>query len=399
MKNKQFAIGLTLGIAVVMCIAAAEYDLQKGVDLSAKTSVTASQLNQLVDNGTVAANKGMLIYSATTPDTTNNARYSRFIWLDTSFSPPVPKVYYTNGAYWTNITAIATIADNSVTAGKLANNSVYATNLTASSVTASKIADGVIESSKYANASISNTHIASLTIQSTNIANGQILSTNIGAAAILGYHLASGQISTANLTNGFLLQGTNIANGTITSANVAQAGVAPTNLAASPTALYIPRVNGATTAFEWTSPGLIQSVSTNTGALVTCSTAIPIDDTIPQNTEGDQVFSLSITPKSATSKLVITFTGHISAAGNGFGAAALFQDSTANALAATSSYVINNTCTVPLTFRHVMTSGTTSATTFKVRVGGALTVYLNASGSSRIFGGVSSCSFTIEEIF
>lgn len=271
MKNKQFAIGLTLGIAVMMCIAAAEYDLQKGVDLSAKTSVTASQLNQLVDNGTVAANKGMLIYSATTPDTTNNARYSRFIWLDTSFSPPVPKVYYTNGSYWTNITANTTIADNSVTAGKLAANSVYETNLTASSVTASKIADGVIGSSKYANASISNTHIASLTIQSTNIANGQILSTNIGAAAILGYHLASGQIGTANLTNGFLLQGTNIANGTIANNNIAASAIYPTNVAAAAgSANQVLRINSGGTAVEFGSPAVIRM--TNTTAASTINT-------------------------------------------------------------------------------------------------------------------------------
>jgi hypothetical protein len=144
-----------------------------------------------------------------------------------------------------------------------------------------------------------------------------------------------------------------------------------------------------------------QVVSTITGAVATGTTSIPLDDTIPQNTEGDQYMSLAITPKSTTSKLVIQviWNGSNNTGGVVSGVVALFQDSTANALAAEyftlagQYYGLN----IPLTY--VMTSGTTSSTTFKVRVGcQSGTTTFNGSNGTRMFGGVESSSITITEI-
>lgn len=79
---------------------------------------------------------------------------------------------------------------------------------------------------------------------------------------------------------------------------------------------------------------------------------------------------------------------------------ALFQDSTANALAAVRA---GQTSTagrgITATFRHYMVAGTTSATTFKVRIGAdsAATITFNGSGGSQIYGGVMASSIAITE--
>ena len=150
-------------------------------------------------------------------------------------------------------------------------------------------------------------------------------------------------------------------------------------------------------------PGeILQVVNTQTGAVATGTTTIPVDDTIPQNTEGDQYMSLAITPKSSTSKLKIdvVFYGQ-SAAGEIRHTVALFQDTTADALAAMSGTSISGTgSTGAVTFSHYMTSGTTSSTTFKIRAGlaSAGTLTFNGSGGARIYGGVLASSITITEI-
>lgn len=145
-----------------------------------------------------------------------------------------------------------------------------------------------------------------------------------------------------------------------------------------------------------------QVVSTITGAVATGTTALPFDDTIPQNTEGDQYMSLSITPKSATSKLVIEVVFNGSYAINSQVAAALFQDSIANALAAAGAEVITgNQTMVNIKFTYTMTSGTTSATTFKVRAGGTsggTTMTFNGRNGARTLGGVMASSIVITEI-
>jgi len=156
----------------------------------------------------------------------------------------------------------------------------------------------------------------------------------------------------------------------------------------------------ATDTFAVQSQAARQVVSTITGAVTTGTTAIPYDDTIPQNTEGDQYMTLAITPKSSTSKLVIDVVWVGSSSVNVQMTAALFQDTTANALAAASSEVITGGQTMlAINFKYVMTSGTTSATTFKVRAGGTSgTTTFNGRAGARTLGGVNASSIVITEI-
>lgn len=149
-------------------------------------------------------------------------------------------------------------------------------------------------------------------------------------------------------------------------------------------------------------PGaVVQVVNTQTGAYASGTTAMPIDDTIPQKTEGDEYMTLAITPESATNLLIIevVFNCSTNTAAKVIGVA-LFQDDTAGGLAGVTdtTTAANNPLTVSFVYK--MTAGTASATTFKVRAGSqdGTALYFNGSGGARIFGGVMASSITITEI-
>lgn len=142
----------------------------------------------------------------------------------------------------------------------------------------------------------------------------------------------------------------------------------------------------------------LQMVNTTTTAVSTGTTAFPIDDTIPQNTEGDEYMTRAITPGNSSNLLKITVVVNGSSSTNEDCGIGLFQDSTAGALAAVSTYT-NGGNSNQMTLVHYMAAGTTSSTTFKVRAGtaGGNTFTFNGFGGARKFGGVMSSSITIEE--
>lgn len=131
------------------------------------------------------------------------------------------------------------------------------------------------------------------------------------------------------------------------------------------------------------------------------TTVIPRDDTIPQNTEGEEIIIGSITPKSSTNRLRITTTFNIieSEGANNIAIIALYQDSTANALTASEEYTPSGSATQMMLI-HEMAAGTTSLTTFKIRSGpGDIgTLYVNGESGGRRFGGISAVRMRIEEI-
>lgn len=147
------------------------------------------------------------------------------------------------------------------------------------------------------------------------------------------------------------------------------------------------------------SVGLIQRASTEYSTFSNSgSTAMPLDDTIPQITEGQEYFTLSFTPQSASSTLVIEVTLHVAAVGAGANeiVAGLFVDSTANALAAASFDSAGDLGTIVL--RHKVASGSTSARTYRVRAGRADANTLSVNGgSTRLLGGVLTSSIEVKE--
>lgn len=157
---------------------------------------------------------------------------------------------------------------------------------------------------------------------------------------------------------------------------------------------------GAVGNAEVAAGAVVQVVNTASTAYATGTTQIPHDDTIPQNTEGTEFMTLAITPRATTNILVIEaklMVSHDTA--NRYLSAALFQDTTAGALAATSNWEDLGNASHELCIVHTMTAGTTSATTFKIRAGASNTgnFYFNGVSGARIFGAITKSSIVIWE--
>lgn len=143
---------------------------------------------------------------------------------------------------------------------------------------------------------------------------------------------------------------------------------------------------------------LVQRVSTTSTTAASTTTTIPTDDTIPQNTEGDEYLTLSITPKHTSNILVIDFTGWISLSALNTLTVALFQDSTANALQAVPTAIEAVDRSRPVVLRHIMSAGTTSSTTFKIRYGpSAGTGYMLRNNAGESFSTADSATLMITE--
>ncbi len=152
--------------------------------------------------------------------------------------------------------------------------------------------------------------------------------------------------------------------------------------------------NGTGTLSFSTTGSIVKVASTTLRTLQTSTTVLPHDDTIPTISEGAEVLSLAYTPTSASSTLIIDI--NIMAMSNSSArvvSASLHQDGGASICASSDTNCVN--------FRHIMTSGTTSATTFTVRVGpsAAGSVYINGTAAGvQLYGGKANTSMIIWEV-
>lgn len=145
--------------------------------------------------------------------------------------------------------------------------------------------------------------------------------------------------------------------------------------------------------------GVRNAVCFQTGAVATGTTALPDDDTIPQNNEGDQFMSQVFRPTNVNNKLRIKVVFNWNGSLATFLGLALFQDATAGALAATRGNNSNGAYGAVQTLEWEMKAGTIALTTFKVRAGGTTgTITFNGTGGGRIYGGVMASYISIEEI-
>jgi hypothetical protein len=130
---------------------------------------------------------------------------------------------------------------------------------------------------------------------------------------------------------------------------------------------------------------------------------IPLDNTVPQITEGDQVLSATITPKKTGNKIfgLISFNGDASAANLAM-VAAVFKNGAASAFAATWSQDLNGSSLVSFDFFDEATS--VSPITYTVRVGPAAagSIYINRNSSTlsggQLLGDTNYIRFTLFEI-
>ena len=147
---------------------------------------------------------------------------------------------------------------------------------------------------------------------------------------------------------------------------------------------------------------VVQVVHVQDGEVASGTATCSYDDTIMQNTEGTEFMTLAITPTKATNKLKIDVFIHMNAnTTSKIFTVGLFQDSTADALATQSQAQSLNNSPTPLSFTHLMTAGTTSSTTFKVRAApdtSATITFNGRDGTNRRGGGTYASTITITEI-
>jgi len=142
----------------------------------------------------------------------------------------------------------------------------------------------------------------------------------------------------------------------------------------------------------------VQQVYSEYSASAASSTIIPADDTIPQNTEGTEWMTVTITPTTAANYLLIEASIQVFASGI-FVVGAIFRDSVADALAAGMFYMgANETGRFDLNCR--IQSPGTSPVTFKFRAGpsSAATIYFNSYTTTRVFGTTPKSTFMVTEI-
>lgn len=135
----------------------------------------------------------------------------------------------------------------------------------------------------------------------------------------------------------------------------------------------------------------------------TLSTVIPLDNTIPQqSTEGTLILSRAFTPLSASSRIRITFQGFGGTDVAAAWSAALFVDSTADAIAAAATFVGDANTAEHLGLVHEVASGSTTARTYKIHVGPSAGAVLKLngthSGTGQLFNGMAKATMVIEEI-
>lgn len=144
---------------------------------------------------------------------------------------------------------------------------------------------------------------------------------------------------------------------------------------------------------------VVQVAYARTGAVATTTTVMPFDDTVPQITEGAEFLTASITPASATNKLLIEAVFNGSCSTTSYITVGLFQDATASALVAASKYGTNGSYE-QVVLSCLVDAGTTSATTIRLRAGQhtAGTLTMNGDGGARRLGGAMATTLTITEI-
>jgi hypothetical protein len=134
-------------------------------------------------------------------------------------------------------------------------------------------------------------------------------------------------------------------------------------------------------------------------SVVAVAADIPIDDTVPQNTEGTQVLSHAHTPLAVGNKLLVRVNLTLTTGGGSpTVAAALFRSGSASAIAAT---LVDGPAQTSVTFEAEYTVVTNlNPITFTVRVGhGGGTCVVNGDASSnRFFGAITKSSITVEEL-
>jgi hypothetical protein len=154
------------------------------------------------------------------------------------------------------------------------------------------------------------------------------------------------------------------------------------------------------------SPGEIVSVTyAETTAALTGTAQFPLDNTIPQISEGTEILATaSITPKKIGNNFLIRYKLHISSSVSNYGIAALFEGTTADAIDVTQKLIIFATYAYPnlIVGEIVVPITSLAARVYSIRIGPDTTnqgtLYVNTVNGTAYFGGKKRSILTVTEI-
>lgn len=163
--------------------------------------------------------------------------------------------------------------------------------------------------------------------------------------------------------------------------------------------------NRAVTAAKQDTGVIIQNATATYSTYATVAAQIPLDDTIPQSTEGTQILSLSFTPNVSGSSVRLRLSGYAHTAETSAQIVYALFNGAANAIAAGVSHIGATTVATytngAYCFLEVVLTGVSGAQTYTARIGqgnAAMSVYVNGNTSNRLLGGVMAWRLTAEEI-
>ena len=367
----QTSIAATVSTADLLLIA----DTDAGSSGAANKVTVQKLLNDTLTNGTY-----------TNAQLSGNLNVAQLSTLGTISS--------TNGTIATLNSTTGTITGLRSTTGTVAT-----LNSTTGTITGLNSTNGTVQTLTASTATITSGTYSGLINSSTGTYSGAINST-------------LGTIATLNSTTGTITNlSTTLAGDFTISQGTGTLGTTGVVAGTYGTSTIIPRISvdakGRITTLSTSALGsvgkVLQVARSTTSSVVTCGTNIPWDDTIPQNTEGNEVLTTAITPLSATSTLYIKFfcNGNHSGSGGNGTMAALFVDSTANAISVFGSQNQGANWQTTISIAASVASSNTTSRTYKVRVGssGGVTFYVNGNNAgTRVFGGVSTAMLEIWEV-
>jgi len=146
---------------------------------------------------------------------------------------------------------------------------------------------------------------------------------------------------------------------------------------------------------------VLQTVYVSSSAEATLTAQIPLDNTKPQIGEGTQLISASITPSSASNKILVRYGGMFTAASAANTTFAFFKSGQSDAFYTTYLTLAGADYGYPVFSEIIDSPGSTSSQTYSVRCGpgAAYTIYLNRfySYGSR-FSGTLNQTLCLQEI-
>lgn len=127
---------------------------------------------------------------------------------------------------------------------------------------------------------------------------------------------------------------------------------------------------------------------------------VPIDDTLPTDTETDSIVSVTYTPKYADSTLIIRASVGLLRSDSGvLCAICIFKTGTSTALRTSALQTTGNSYVEDAFVEHELPAGSTESQTFTLRIGKSSGgVYLNGGSSASLFGTSTAATITVEEI-